>query len=344
MGFKRLDPDDFVVSAQAVTATCWSGNATALTTFYTQSNQVASISGKYYTNVLNAASGSADRASQFQIAYGNSDGGGALAYNNTAAPGVSPASTIYGQYRSLMLEDENADFIFGTYTGSSIYVLSVERARYKESLLPGSLNLTVGKASTTIQLTDNSKDVTLPTYYGTQRAYQIVSGSDGAAWNGNGYSVNGSYGLFFPDTATIILNAAALDDNTSPGATGTNDGCGINLGTVTTTNTNGNNNQKLYNAMVSGSNFALNSEETITSDFVFVRARNSEFNYSENPSYISGSTGEVIYNYFINNPQTYMTTVGLYNDSNELLAVAKLSKPLNKDFTKEALIRVKLDF
>ncbi len=345
MGFKRLDPDDFVVSAQAVTATCWSGNATALTTFYTQSNQVASISGKYYTNVLNAASGSADRASQFQIAYGNSDGGGALAYNNTAAPGVSPASTIYGQYRSLMLEDENADFIFGTYTGSSIYVLSVERARYKESLLPGSLNLTVGKASRTIQLTDNSKDVTLPTYYGTQRAYEIVSGSDGAAWSGNGYSYSGSYGLFFPDTATILLNGAALDDNsTTSGVTGTNDGYGINLGTVTTTNTNGNNNQTLYNAMVSGSNFALNSEETITSDFIFVRARNSEFNYSENPSYISGSTGEVIYNYFINNPQTYMTTVGLYNDSNELLAVAKLSKPLNKDFTKEALIRVKLDF
>ena len=88
----------------------------------------------------------------------------------------------------------------------------------------------------------------------------------------------------------------------------------------------------------------VGSEETITSDFVFVRARNSEFNYSENPSYISGSTGEVIYDYFINNPQTYMTSIGLYNDSNELLAVAKLSKPLNKDFTKEALVRVKLDF
>jgi hypothetical protein len=98
------------------------------------------------------------------------------------------------------------------------------------------------------------------------------------------------------------------------------------------------------NAIQSGSSFGLNSEETITSDFVFVRARNSEFNYSENPSYISGSTGEVIYNYFINNPQTYITTVGMYNDSNELLAVAKLSKPLLKDFTKEALVRVKLDF
>jgi hypothetical protein len=52
----------------------------------------------------------------------------------------------------------------------------------------------------------------------------------------------------------------------------------------------------------------------------------------------------VIYSSFINNPQTYVTTVGLYNDSNELVAVAKLSRPLIKDFTKESLIRVKLDF
>jgi hypothetical protein len=47
---------------------------------------------------------------------------------------------------------------------------------------------------------------------------------------------------------------------------------------------------------------------------------------------------------FINQPQTYITTVGMYNDSNDLLAVAKMSRPLLKDFTKEALVRVKLDF
>ena len=90
--------------------------------------------------------------------------------------------------------------------------------------------------------------------------------------------------------------------------------------------------------------FTLNSEETVTSDYVFVRARNSEFNYSENPSFISGSTGEVIYTQFIDNPQTFITTVGMYNDANELVAVAKLSRPLLKDFTKESLVRVKLDF
>ncbi len=101
--------------------------------------------------------------------------------------------------------------------------------------------------------------------------------------------------------------------------------------------------QQLFDRFISGT-FKLNSEETVTSDYVFVRARNSEFNYSENPSFISGSTGDVLYSQFINSPQSYVTTVGFYNDTNDLVAVAKLSKPLTKDFTKEALIRVKLDF
>ena len=45
-----------------------------------------------------------------------------------------------------------------------------------------------------------------------------------------------------------------------------------------------------------------------------------------------------------NDPKVYVTTVGLYNDNNELLAVAKLSKPLLKSFSREAIIKVKLDF
>ena len=44
------------------------------------------------------------------------------------------------------------------------------------------------------------------------------------------------------------------------------------------------------------------------------------------------------------NPRTYITTIGLYNDNSELLAVAKLSQPLSKDFSKEALIRCKLEY
>jgi hypothetical protein len=345
MGFKRLEADDFVVSAQAQTSTCWTNNEPTLTTFFTQSNQVNASSGKYYVTVFNAHPTGSNSAAQFEIAYGNQTGGGTLAYNQQAAPGVSPSKTIYGQYRTLVLEDENSSFVFGGVTGSSIYVLSIERAAYKQSLFPGSMNLILKSNNNTngLFLTDNSQMVNVPLYYGTMRAYQIISGSNGTAYNsgsgGNGYAgvtgSAGSYGLFLPDIGTIILSGTVLDLGGPSG---------LLLGTVKTTNTNGANPLKLLASIQSGSSFGLNSEETITSDFVFVRARNSEFNYSENPSYISGSTGEVIYNYFINNPQTYLTTVGMYNDSNELLAVAKLSKPLNKDFTKEALIRVKLDF
>ena len=187
--------------------------------------------------------------------------------------------------------------------------------------------------------------VSLPTYYGTQRAYQVISGSNGQSYDGGtGYTLaSGSYGLFLPDISVILLNAAALDDNSLNGG-------GINLAT-NTSSIFADNPGLLYDAISSSmgvtgitSAFELNSQENITSDFVFIRTRNTEFNYSENPSFISGSTGEVIYTYFINNPTTYPTTVGLYNDSNDLLAVAKLSKPLQKDFTKEALVRVKLDF
>ena len=89
--------------------------------------------------------------------------------------------------------------------------------------------------------------------------------------------------------------------------------------------------------------FQLQSEETISSNFIFVRVRNGEFNYSTNPSNIT-SSGELRHNVMINTPQAYITTVGMYNDDNDLLGVAKLSRPLLKDFTKEALVRIKLDY
>lgn len=337
MGFKRFDPEDFLVSADAVSSTVWSGNSPELTAFYYSIAQFAQA-GDYYLSIYQTASNDTSAEVQFDIAYGNKFGSGSLYYNASVTPPQSPASTIYGQYRTLVLEDENAEFSFGNVTGSYFYALNISRARYKEKLLPGSLNLVLRSGSNILSLTDNSQDVTLPTYYGTQRAYQIISGSNGTSYNtGTGYTAtSGSYGLFLPDISTILLNGKALD---LAGADG-----GIGLGTNLTPNTDGQNVLKLYAALVSGSSFELNSEETITSDFVFVRARNAEFNYSENPSFISGSTGEVIYPYFINSPQVYPTTVGLYNDANELLAVAKLSRPLQKNFTKEALVRVKLDF
>ena len=330
MSFKRLDPEDFLVSIDSVTATAWSTNTPVLSTFATSS--VTSTNDAYYKNVYQTGSTLSGSAVQFAIAYGNKNGSGS-AYYNSAVPGASPTRTVYGQYRNLVYGDENAQFIFGTVTASDFWAINIDRARYKEHLLKGTFNLKLS-GSYNLQLTDNSGMVSTDTYLDCGRVYQIISGSNGVAFSGTGYSASsGSYGLFLPDIATILLNPLALSQS-------------INLTSTGSANINEDNIGRLYRA-ISGStaaSFQINSEETVTSDYVFVRARNAEFNYSENPSFISGSTGDVIYSTFINSPQTYMTTVGFYNDTNDLLAVAKLSKPLAKDFTKESLVRVKLDF
>ena len=353
MAFKRLDTEDFIVSADSITAPAWSAYTPVLSQMYTSSVQLASTSGNYFLTVYQTASTDSTAEIQFDITYGNQYGSGSLLYN-AGINGLSPTRTIYGQFRNLIYGDENATFNFNGINQSDFYALTIERSRFKQSLFPGSLNLTLYSGSRSITLTDNSNDVTTVTYLDCGRVFQIVSGSDGSAISlansapgaiAAGMTVSGSYGLFLPDIGTIILNAAALDLTSANG--------GINLNTQRTSNSNVSNPLRLFSTgsgrigLTTGSltsSFALNSQETITSDFVFVRARNGEFNYSENPSFISGSTGTIVYDAFIQNPQTYITTVGMYNDNNELLAVAKLSKPLKKDFTKEALIRVKLDF
>ena len=77
----------------------------------------------------------------------------------------------------------------------------------------------------------------------------------------------------------------------------------------------------------------------------FVRAKNADFNYSQNPTWSSGSDGQFLVEAFKGNPKTYITTVALYGEaSDDILAIAKLSKPILKDSTREALIKVKLDF
>jgi hypothetical protein len=337
MSFKRLDPEDFLVSSDSIVNTLWSTDTPTLTTFFTSSIQVGSSAGNYYYSVYQTGSTLSNAAVQFDIAYADSLGSGSVLYNN-AVPELSPTKTIYGQYRSMILEDENSSFIFGKgtniYTTDNFWAINFERARYKQSLFPGSLNLNLSGSGGIINLTDDSLDNPVSQFLGSTRVYQLISGSNGTAGTSatSGYVAgSGSYGLVFPDLGTILLNPYALSQS-------------IEISPSRSNNSDGSNNLALFNAIKLGASFTINSQETLTSDYVFVRARNSEFNYSENPSFISGSTGEVIYDQFINAPQVYLTTIGMYNDSNELVAVAKMSRPLLKDFTKEALVRVKLDF
>lgn len=359
MGYQVLDPKDLVLSADSTVTPLWSNYKTTLTTFVTSSTQVSSSAGAFYYTIYNTSSIS-EREPQFYIAYGDKQGSGSLWYN-PLIDGLSPTRTIYGQYRTLLYGDENANFVFGdTYTAESVFILNIERSRYKEKLLPSSFELTLDSTSLpsglipygggVLKLIANSS-VSSPKFVDAGRVYEIVSGSlaDGVytARNSNGYtSTKGSYGLLFPDVGIIVINPDALSlYMIEPTFLQWEGGIEFKYGRGPNTDAVLNKNPaNLYNIIKEGANFSLKSEETLSSNYVFVRARNSDFNYSSNPSYISGSTGELSYEILIDQPVTYITTIGLYNDNNDLLAVAKLSRPLQKDFTKELLVRVKLDF
>lgn len=362
MSFTQLNPSDFVVSSDAITAPAWSSNVPTLTSFYTASTPTTTgiSAGAYYLNVYQQAYGSNGAAVQFAIAYGNINGSGSK-WLNDLVPGVSPSLTTYNQYQTLVYGPEvtgSQGFNFGGAAQRSpdIWAINVDRNRYKQSLMPGTFNLQLKNGNNVITICDDSNSTSVVNYLDCGRVFNLVSGSYGTTANvtpvnaiAPGYTVSGSYGYFLPDIGTIILNPGALALSAVSG------GIGISRDLSSNPNlpSSSLNNIYLYQAIsasgaipTTGSlpGFQLNSQENVSSDYVFVRISNADYNYSTNPTFTSGSSGAVLYSTMVYSPQTYITTIGLYNNNSELLAVAKMSQALVKDFTKEALIRVKLDW
>ena len=89
MSFERFTPDDFIVSSDAISSTCWTTGNPTLTSFYTSSTQVNGSSGDFYINVFDTPSTS---SIQFAIAYGNAAGSGSENYSQLV-DGKSPTST-----------------------------------------------------------------------------------------------------------------------------------------------------------------------------------------------------------------------------------------------------------
>lgn len=358
MSFGAYQPEDQVLSSDTLVAPMWSGDLTTLNTYYSWSSQeINTTSGKFFLNVyaedINLPANS-DAQPQFSVAYGHISGSGS-AYFNSLVPDKTPTRDVYGQFRSLIYGDENTSFQFGgsSFVSKDIIVLSVSRARYKESFNPGSFFLTIKSGSATIGLVDDSTVSTTSTYIGTSRVYQLLSGSFNTSTqvtepSSSDYTVSGSYGIMIPDEGLIILNPRALALPAGPlGGVGAifNEFSSSQAASYFTSlgQTFNINNRMVFDMISNAPTFSLQSSETVSSRYFFTRVKNSEFNYTTNPTVID-SNGNLLYTQLIYNPQTYITTVGLYNNSGDLLAVAKLNKPLVKDFTKELLLRVKLDF
>jgi len=343
--YKKFGSIDKVTNrTEVVTSGIWSSDAGSLTTFHTSSAQSSSASGKYYLDVYNENATSSSAEVQFSIAYGHISGGGAPTLDQTDSSTL-PTKAIYSQFRNLLLD--SGDTYFSVYSGTTaggknlddILAINVNRARYKEQLDPGNIQLNLKNGATIISLIDDSGQTEAVGASG--RVFNMVSGAlnIGTANEGTISSVTASngqgWGLFYPDAGIMLLNPMAVAA-----------GLGVAFVSASAANTysNASNNMKLYQAISASADFQARRTENVSTSHYFVRANNREFNFSNNPTFITGSVGQFVQATFERDPKVYITSVGLYDDANELLAVAKTSKPIEKSFDKEVAIKVKLDF
>jgi hypothetical protein len=331
-------------NVETLTRGLFSGNTGSLTQGMFTSSTATAIQKSYFIEVFNQNPATSTSAEvQFSIAYGHYEGSGSRDLTGNLN-NDTPSRAIYKQYAQILLPPNDFKFSFNGVDSDSIYIINFNRARFREKLDPGNLeiNLKAVGSNNVRRLIDDSS--TAPASVGEGGAvYNIISGSidDGTSI----YSPTTYYGLMYPQYGIVILNDVALSASLADG--------GILLGTGQQNGVDGNNPMRLFTAISSSIGLAgadqtfglqARSSEQVKSTYYFVRVKNGEYNYSNNPTFVSGSLGSLKYPTFYRDPQTYITTVGMYNDRRELLAVAKLSRPLLKSFTREALIKVKLDF
>ena len=342
--YKLFDQENDIVSniKATVSSGIWSGGTGTLTTFFTQSAQSQS-SGIYYYDVYKTNHTDAEREIQFSVAYGHIQGSGSKGTVG-GATGNRATAAIHSQLVNLVLPPNKQQFTYGDGSVSKhFFVISLKRSRMREKMDPGNWELELSgskaKIGHDIRLIDDSKSTTNPEAGIGGRVFNVVSGSirSGVSSIPTAASVTGSaYGLFYPDLGLIVLNADMIKNKSSFG-----DGM---EGVLQTSDANVGNARKFFNQVKGGAYFQARREEKLSSTHYFVRAGNKEFNFSNNPTFFTASTGDFTQPTFFKDPKVYVTTVGLYNDSNELLAVAKLSQPVLKSYSREALIKVKLDF
>jgi len=342
--YKKLGPNDIVTGKnEVVTVGLWTNNTGSLNTFHTKSAQDTGNSGRYYLDVYQAATSSTTSEVQFSLAYGNATGLGAPSLANSDTSVLSTKAT-YTQYRNLLLDPTDTRFtvISGSAVGTvdidDIFVINIKRSRYKEKVDPGNWELKLSGSTGFTHYIDDSGQTISDTVGRAGRIFNIVSGSlnlgSAAASISATTASNGQgFGLFYPDIGIFIINPAALTASV-----------GAEILPNKSLTAYQYNQRLLFTAISGAADFQARSTENVSSNHYFIRVNNREFNFSNNPTFTTGSIGKFKHTTMEGDPKTYPTTVGLYNDANEIIAVAKLSQAQKKSFDSEMLIKIKLDF
>jgi len=367
-----LSPLDKVQIEEKVTSAYFSDGAVELLATDIITTSLADANESYYVGISNDAT---PTVGEFDVAFGSLNGYGSKLEAGT----IAETKAIYKQFASLLLSpnEVTGGFFISRNKATSavptaatvaagadeeIYILVGKRSNYKDRLnkknwtiiLSGSGN--TGSGSVPLQLTDDSADDNpTPTVAGDR--YNIVSGSDGVI-SGSGAATK-TFGHYYPDVGVLVFSGAELSASipgVGLGVYGSNTGSqevvfdsGSQKGFRWPVDVSSTNDTKQAIRFVNclqptAAKLKFRDEEDQISSQYFCRLPAGGMNFSNNATFVSGSNNELRNKTMWDAPNTFITSVQLYNNTGDMVAVANLSTPIKKNFSSEATIKVKLTF
>lgn len=342
------------------------GSSLLLATNIVTSSNLTSTNESYFFGIANSSTAATE---EWNIAFGDTEGHGALVEADTK----SETEAIYKQYAGLLLAptEVTGGFFISSPASSGalssgkdkeIFVLSARRSNMKDRINKGTWTVVLSGSgangaagSGPLSLTDDSANDS-PTATPVGDRYNIVSGAAGTIVS---ESTARNFGFFYPDMGILVFSAAELSASIPSHTAAANKNKPVQFGPATdatavsqsgfTTSVSQSANQntalRFLNCLKpNGAKLDFRDEEDQVSAQYFCRVRSGQMNFSNNPTFVSGSLNELRQKTMRSNPTTFITSVQLYNDAGEMVAVGNLSTPLKKNFQSEATIKVKLTY
>ena len=357
---------DKITSTTKVTSPYFSNGDTDLLAANIITTSLSDTNENYFFGISNS---STPTVAEFNITFGSLNGYG----STTTANKKNVTEAIYKHYASTLLTPTEVTGGFhisspgsvGQVTGKDeeIFVLSSRRSNMKDRLnkgtwliaLSGSTSADGNTPADVLHLKDDSVN-DLPTSTPVGDRYNIVSCS-AAGVIATQASVR-NFGFFYPDMGVLVFSAAELSSSIpgtaasasvplkfGSGADATTGIGHLGFGHIKTAAAD--TDQALRFPMCLQANatkLSFRDEEDQVNAQYFCRVRSGHANFSNNPTFVSGSLNEMRQTKMKDNPQTFITSVQLYNQTGDMVAVGQLSTPLKKNFESEATMKVKLTY
>ena len=350
---------DKISQTEKVTSPYFSDGSTTLAAASIVSSSLTDTNETYFFGISNSSTPTVE---EFNVAFGSTNGYGS---NDNANAIKAPTDAIYKQYANLLLAPTEVTGGFhisnqgsaGKLVGkdSEIFILTSRRSNMKDRINKGTWTVALSGSNTAdtagqpiLHLTDDSVNNN-PTATPAGDRYNIVSGSAGTVQS---EATVKNFGYFYPDMGVLVFSAAELSSSIS--GTGANEddvvifddathkGFGY---TKSIENANSKTALRFINCLQPlGAKLSFRDEEDQVSAQYFCRVKSGHMNFSNNPTFVSGSLNELRQSTMKGNPNTFISSVQLYNDAGEMVAVGNLSTPLKKNFSSEATIKVKLTY